>query len=134
MSSKERLKVLELIREGKITPEEGLELLTVLQNTEDDVSNKEEDEIRIDFGGQSTEGDIAKSIKIKVDKPNGKNVNITLPASVVRFLGGLGTTHIRANGERIDTDEWWEKQDSGYKGVLFETTSKSGKDIKIELE
>ena len=129
--SNERLKVLELIREGKITPEEGLELLNVLQSTDD--SHEQGEELKIELGDTNTEGNIAKNLRIRIDKANGKNFDVTLPASLVKFFGGLGHTHIKANGEHIDIDQWWEKQEAGYKGVLFETTSKSGKDIKIEL-
>ncbi len=135
MSENERLKVLQLIRDGKISPEEGLELLSVLQNTEEKTNEEDIQEIKIDFGGQeSREGDIARQLGIKVERPNGKNVDINIPAGFVKFFSGIGRSNVKIDDEYIDVDEWWDKQESGYKGILLEKTTKSGKRVKIELK
>lgn len=135
----ERLKVLELIKEGKVTPEEGLELLAALQQPSEDsetqTDEKGEKNIHIELGvkDEDSESEIAKLIRVRVNRPNGKNVNITLPASVVRFFGGLGKTRVTVGDQDVDIDEWWEKQESGFKGVLLSKVTKSGKEVKVEL-
>lgn len=135
--SAERLRVLELIKDGKVTPEEGLELLSALQNIEDDDVGERDLNLQIKgFPEEDDSGNIenAKYLRIKVQRGTGKkNVNLVIPASIVRFIGGLGSLTTKVDDEEIDISEWWEKQDSGYRGVVLETRTKSGKDIKVEL-
>lgn len=128
--SAERLRVLELIKEGKVTPEEGLELLSVLNNTEEII-----DELTDDFKDKTEKNaEISKFLRVNiqgVDK--NKKFDIVLPTSLVRFLGGLGKETLSVNEHKIDINQWWEKQDSGFKGIVLDTCTKSGKEIKVEL-
>lgn len=134
--SVERLKVLELIKEGKITPEEGLELLSALQDIYEDEEKRELNLNIGDFSSHWNKNDleISKFLKVNIQRSNGKkNINAVIPVSIVRFLGGLGTITVNIEGKEIDINEWWEKQDSGYKGIVLDTCTKSGKNIKVEL-
>jgi copper chaperone CopZ len=120
---RDRLQILSLVKEGKITPEEGVELLSALEET-----NLEGESI--DFNWEDEE---AKILKIQIKKVNGKKINLSLPISLVRFFFDREKATFTIDGEKINLKQWWEKSDRGYKGILLDTHTKSGKEIKIEI-
>jgi len=109
--SDEKLRIMQMIRDGKITPEEGLELLDALNPPEsavvqqhgeiykiktrlDDSSPDEPSEFRPgdDDTSESFEDDQPgtgkkpKWLYIQVNEEDGKNVNIKIPIGLARFV------------------------------------------------
>ena len=71
----EKKKILEMISEGKISPEEGMELLNALgENKEEFVIKKK----------------IYKTLKVKVEVENEEvKVNLSIPLSLIKVASGL---------------------------------------------
>ncbi|SET18355.1 SHOCT-like domain-containing protein [Anaerobranca gottschalkii] len=124
---KERLEILSLVKEGKITPEEGVQLLSALEQTSNINENNE------NFVFNFDDEEHAKLLKIYIKKTNGKEIHWSLPISFVRFFLDRDKAHFAIDGEKINLKQWWEKCDNGYKGILLDKNTSSGKEIKIEI-
>jgi hypothetical protein len=123
MTSPEKMKILEMLQEGKINTEEAATLLDAL----------EED------NGQETSSAPGKVLKIKVsDKQSGAvKVNMGLPLGFARFLKDLIPTSERARIESqgVDLDAVFANLDSGVKGKLVDVEDEQdGHLIEIWIE
>jgi hypothetical protein len=123
MTSPEKMKILEMLQEGKINTEEAATLLDAL----------EED------NGQATSSAPGKVLKIKVsDKQSGAvKVNMGLPLGFARFLKDLIPTSERARIESqgVDLDAVFANLDSGVKGKLVDVEDEQdGHLIEIWIE
>jgi hypothetical protein len=74
--SSEKIRILEMIQEGKITAEEGMDLLNAL-------SEQTEDTVRLN------ENRPGRFLRIRVDGDKAKKVNVNIPLSLVRAAGRL---------------------------------------------
>ena len=123
MTSPEKMKILEMLQEGKINTEEAATLLDAL----------EED------NGQEIPSAAGKVLKIKVsDKQSGAvKVNMGLPLGFARFLKDLIPASERARIESlgVDLDAVFANLDSGTKGKLVDVEDEQdGHLIEIWIE
>lgn len=81
----ERKKVLELVAEGKINPEEAEKLLEKLASL---AGTGQESEAGAP-GSKTAEGKHLRYLRVLVEKPGGKNVNFRIPISFLRAQSGL---------------------------------------------
>lgn len=130
----ERVKVLEMVRDGKVTPEEGQELLSLL----DDGSSAASYRILESFVDLHDDDQLpARNLKItSLSKKDGKEkkYSFNLPLGVLRFINGLfpNSTIIGVNSKYLDRHQLMDMIQKGEKGVIYrEETDKGG--VIIEL-
>jgi hypothetical protein len=83
--SVERKKVLELVAEGKINPEEAEKLLEKLASLAGTGNESEPSPPE----SKPADGKHLRYFRIQVEKPGGKNVNMRIPISFLRLQSGL---------------------------------------------
>ncbi|HYA63025.1 MAG TPA: hypothetical protein VED66_07460 [Candidatus Sulfotelmatobacter sp.] len=83
--SAERKKVLELLAEGKISPDEAEKLLDKLASLSG--TEREEHNVSSEFVGAGSKA--LRYLRVQVEKPGGENVNLRIPMSFLRAQSGL---------------------------------------------
>ncbi len=120
----ERMQILSMIRDGKVTPEEGAKLLSALEMSQksESAANK-----------SATQG---KFLRVRVtDMASGKvKVNVNLPLALVnvglkmgaRFAPGL---------ENMDADELMEAIRAGTQGKIVDVEdAEDGEKVEVYIE
>lgn len=123
----EKLQILKMIEEGKITSEEGIQLLDALGEAEETyVDNRQ-----------------AKWIKIRVFDPDDKTkVNITVPIALIdvsmKMAGKFGPHFVpelkEAGLEENDMKELFDAIKNGAMGKLVDVESENGEKVEIIVE
>lgn len=123
----EKLQILKMIEEGKITPEEGINLLDALENVEETyVDNKQ-----------------AKWLKVKVfDPDDNTKVNVTIPIALIdvgmKMAGKFGPAFVpelkEADINENDLKELFEAIKNGAMGKLVDIESEDGEKVEIVVE
>lgn len=121
----EKMKILTMVQEGKITPEEGAKLLDALEGTvetENIISTKK-----------------AKWIKIKVFDPGEKaKVNVRLPISLVNIgvkLASKFSPEIKESGlTDNDLEEIFKIIKNGEMGTIVDIDTEKGEKVEIVVE
>ena len=127
--SEEKMKILKLLEEKKISAEEAAELLEALEESEE-----KEEEI-----AQPKTFREGKSLKIRVSDSNtGKvRVNLTIPLRLARFARTMVPAFEKMNLERkgIDIEEIINAIDSGITGKILEVDDElNAQHIEIWIE
>lgn len=119
--TEERLQVLNMIKEGVVTPEEGLALLEAV--------GEENEDVRLE---PSKSG--KKWLVIRVFDPSEKaKVNLKVPLSLATF--GLKMAKKKSTDlEGIDVDEIIQMIDGGNEGSLVDIDTENGESVKIFIE
>ena len=98
MSNPERMRILNLLHSGSITPEEAGQLLDALE------SGKETPPAEEPVALKDTRGRKPKKLRIQVDnteKENGRaKVNVSIPVSLIRSLGPIALSSIPKDARR----------------------------------
>lgn len=119
----EKLQILKMIKEGKITHEEGLELLNAIEEKDKVLSTSN-----------------AKWIKIRVYDPDDKTkVNVNIPISLVdvglKFATKFSPELKNSDLENINFEEIIQIIKSGAQGKIVDVTNeKSGEKVEIFVE
>lgn len=99
MSNHERSRILNLLRDGAITPEEAEQLLDALDGGRTDEAPAPEP-----VALKDTRGRKAKKLRILVDsveKDSGKTkVNVSIPVSLIRSLGPIALSSIPKDAKK----------------------------------
>lgn len=121
----EKMKILELVRDGKVTPEQGLELLDALEGAG---SNR----VVHDFVNLHSDGEPARHLKITALSGKGNKVNFNIPLGVIRFAHNLfpNSTHITVNNRQLEIRDLMDKVYSEEKTVIYRDDSEN---VVIEL-
>ncbi|HOP57247.1 MAG TPA: hypothetical protein PLH02_02505 [Bacillota bacterium] len=122
----ERLKILEMLSQGKITPEQAESLLAAL-NESGDATN----ETSALTPGKKT---AFRMLKIQVDSADGDEVRIQLP---IEFAKLLKNNKLNINGlddMDIDVDALIQMINAGANGELVNVRSSDGDIVKIFVE
>ena len=130
--SDERLQILQMLEEGKITAEEASSLLEALRDAAPTASAATEEK-------RSTSLGKAKWLRIEVQEHNGNRVHIKLPMIIVRAALRLGG---RFNIAGFDSDEMGPEimealetaLNEDEAGLLVNVTEKNGDHVEIYLE
>mgnify|MGYP001096700456 CR=1 FL=1 len=90
----EKLRILEMIKDGTVSPQEGLELINALASARTPATTESSQTVSFDPGnGNEEEGEPKKGGKprwlyINVDdQESGKKVNIRVPITLAKFAG-----------------------------------------------
>ncbi|WP_350344171.1 hypothetical protein PRVXT_000550 [Proteinivorax tanatarense] len=123
--SQSKLHVLQMVKEGKVSAEQGLELLDALE--------KEAPHSQREFVDQYDMDD-PRHVRIKIVKQNDSKYVIDIPLGLVKFLNYLPLTNakIKVNNMMITKEEILSKAEQGEKGVIKEIVD-GQKHILIEL-
>jgi hypothetical protein len=122
-TAEERLQILKMIEEGKISPEEGAKLLVALGN----------EKTRPRSGPAAPS---ARWFRVRVtDSTTGKNrVNVTIPMGLVNVGVKMGARFIPEDAD-IDIEELFEQIRSGAHGKIFEAMNEDeGERVEIFIE
>jgi hypothetical protein len=127
----ERLKILELVREGKVTPEQGTELLAALEHGYGDRVVESFVDLHDDEQGP------ARQLKFtSVSRKLGKDTKhiFNLPLGMIKFMNSIfpNAPMIQVNSKHLDREQLMEFIHSGEKGVIYREESEQGS-ILIEL-
>jgi len=134
--STEKMRILEMIQEGKISAEEGLDLLNALsEQSEHPVTN--------------TEGRSNRFLRVRVNGDKAKKVNVNIPLSLLRVAGklagyGMGFIPKEAREEmekqgvdlsQIDIQELITQIDAGLiSGQLVDIDAEDPEEGKIKVQ
>ena len=123
----EKLQILKMVEEGKITSEEGIQLLDALGETEETyVDNRQ-----------------AKWIKIRVFDPDDKTkVNVKVPISLIdvsmKMAGKFGPAFVpelkEAGLGESDMKELFDAIKNGAMGKIVDVESENGEKVEIIVE
>lgn len=125
--NEEKIKILKMIEEGKVTAEDGSKLLSSIEDSKDKIS-----ENRINGN--------AKWIRIKVlDSEKGKQtkVNIKIPISLVETglkIGKNFNKDLESSMKDIDIQEILRMIKNGAEGKILEVETDNGKTVEIYVE
>lgn len=81
----EEKKILEMIQEGTITAEEGMELLNALKSTKP----LEENKISLEKESNVNSKKELKFLRIKVETEKDVKVNVNIPLKLIKVVGGF---------------------------------------------
>ncbi len=122
-TAEERLQILKMIEEGKISPEEGAKLLSALTSQKT-------------ASGTAAVGTSARWFRVRVtDAETGKSkVNVNIPMGLVNVGVKMGARFIPDDAD-IDIEEIFEQIRSGAHGKIFEVYSdEDGEHVEIFIE
>mgnify|MGYP000871696825 CR=1 FL=1 len=123
----EKLQILKMIEEGKITPEEGINLLDALEDAKETY----------------IENNHAKWLKIRVFDPDDKTkVNVTVPIALIdvsmKMAGKFGPAFVpelkEAGLDETDMTELFNAIKDGAMGKLVDIESEDGEKVEIIVE
>lgn len=123
--SQEKLQILNMVKEGKITVEEGLNLIEALGENSESTNN--------------TPNRSGKCLRIRVFDPNDETkVNVTLPVSLMKigmkFASKLSPEMKEAGLTDLDLEEILAAVDSGQIGKIVEVDSNDGTKVEVIVE
>lgn len=123
----EKMQILNMVKEGKITPEEGVKLLEALEEPTDSASNI------------LPSGTNAKWIKINVfDPEDSTKVNVTIPIALVnvgvKLASKLSPEFKEAGFTEQDMNEIFEAIKSGATGKIIDVNSEDGTKVEVIVE
>jgi hypothetical protein len=123
----EKLQILRMIEEGKITSEEGIELLDALNETKNNYMENQK----------------SKWLKVRIVEPKGNNkVNVTIPVALIdvgikiagkvapNFVPELKESGLNEN----DINELFEAIKNGASGKLVDIEGEDGEKVEVIVE
>ena len=117
MSADERLRILEMVRDGKVTPEDGVRLL-------DEMS-------------EAPTGDLSRTVKVNIRDPGGRKVQVALPARLATSIGAMVPEKLRAklNEKGINLDEMLKAvQQGAARGPIVDVRDPGGTIVEVIVE
>jgi len=125
MQADEKMQILTMVKEGKISTEEGVQLLDALNNTNSP-----------DNTNMSTK---AKWLKVRVfDPEDATKVNVTLPISLinigVKFASKFSPEFKEAGLTENDMEEILAAIKNGETGKIVEVDSENGTKVEVVIE
>lgn len=142
----ERLRIMQMIKDGTITPEEALELMEALESSESALVPLSEPETTEGPKEETREGEASSAAKrkprylyIKVDdQESGKKVNIRIPITLAKFAGRFIPKHAKhemaAQGVDFDLQGIIEQLEREGPQSIVEVTDGDKKIVRIYSE
>jgi hypothetical protein len=119
----ERLKILELLQEGKITPQQAESLLSALMEPA-----AKENKVEVQKKGPF------RMLKICIDSENGDKVRVNIPVEFAKLLKKGRFGNVNLDDFEIDIDSILEMVQSGLNGEIVSMDSQDGAHVKIIVE
>lgn len=130
----DKKRILKMIEEGKITAEEAIKLLDVLDSNEkcDGIVKSEvvEDD---DFFDLKNDGKGGKILFVRVKSNDGSKVKINIPLEFIKIMGGIGSMYSNELEKyNIDIEKLMNAIDNGFVGRLVDVESGNDK-VVVEI-
>ena len=131
--SDERLQILKMLEEGKITAEEASQLLEALKSTDADAGNA------VKTGATPETVRKARWMRVEIEERNGNRVHIKLPLIIVKAALRLGG-HFSMAGFDSDElgpevmEELEQALTTGEAGLFIDVTEDDGDHVQVYLE
>ncbi|HEY8405878.1 MAG TPA: hypothetical protein VIK67_03295 [Acholeplasma sp.] len=119
----ERLKILELLQEGKITPQQAESLLSALMEPA-----AKENKVEVQKKGPF------RMLKICIDSEDGDKVRVNIPVEFAKLLKKGRFGNVNLDDFEIDIDSILEMVQSGLNGEIVSMDSQDGAHVKIIVE
>jgi len=117
----EKLQILKMVEEGKITADEGVELLSALEERKEPIDIKN-----------------AKWLRVRVNGRDGKQkVNVNIPISLIDIGLKIGTKYhgdLKEQLGGIDLEEIIKSVKDGAEGKLVEVEDENGDRVEVFVE
>ncbi len=143
-TSEERIRVLRMVEEGKLGPDEAAKLLTALTESAKTAQGAPRAEQTRGTGAAAglRGASRAKRLRVKVSSSRGgknKNVDIELPVGAVRVLNTVLTRlgakrSIVAGAQGLSAQDVLDMVDSGVLGRVVDIRGDDGEHIEVILE
>lgn len=130
----DKLRILKMLEEGKITSEEAAKLLSALGDKDDEkVVVKEETNLSEFFSIPKNESG-ARMLYIRVLSAEGDNVKVTLPVEVIKLMGKIGKANIaELEKYNVDFDMIIQAIENDIKGPIVQVDTEDGTKVLIEI-
>lgn len=124
----ERLKILEMVKEGKVSPEQAVELLKAVDHSGNDTILENFVDFEDDKGP-------AWGLRFTGTSKKGTNTSFVVPLGLIKFFNGLfpNSTIINVNSKNLDRDQLMDRIYAGKRGVLHQEQNSDGSGVTIEL-
>jgi hypothetical protein len=134
-TSEERRRILKLLEDGKLTPEQAAQLLTALG----DAAQAKQERKTADGASGTQTGRKAKNVRIRVvNHRSGRansNVDIVVPVGLVGIIARFTSkTGGRVNVDGVDIDAVWQAIQNGATGRIVDVTGDNGERVEITVD
>ncbi|HAH95456.1 MAG TPA: hypothetical protein DHD79_04880 [Firmicutes bacterium] len=110
--NEERLKILEMVSQGKISSEEGVRLLEALESDRDAEAGRAAGNAPDSYNADSRKnrpaggsGGQGRMLRIRIEEEDGSRVNVNVPLGLLRSLGKLTSLIPRDVKDKLDDQE-----------------------------
>jgi hypothetical protein len=113
----ERLRILEMVRDGKVTPEDGMRLLDELS--------------------EAPAGDLSRTVRVNIRDAGGRKVQVALPARLAMTIGGMVPEKMRTRLKEkgINLDELLKAVQQGTsRGPIVDVRDPGGTVVEVIVE
>lgn len=132
----DRLRILKMLEEGKITSEEASKLLSAIEGNkavDEKLATTEKDDDKDFFNITKTNSGV-KMLYIRIISADGEKVKVTLPVEIVKLMTSLGTTNIaQLEKHNINFDLILESIEKDIVGPIVQVDTDEGDKILIEI-
>ncbi|MDU4859791.1 MAG: hypothetical protein E6356_04265 [Terrisporobacter othiniensis] len=131
----DKKRILKMVEEGKITAEEAIKLLDVLDSNEKcDIVVKEEVIEDDDFFDINNDGKRGKMLFVRVKSKDGSKVKVNIPLEFIKIMGGIGSMYSNELEKyNIDIAKLMDAIDNGFVGRIVEVEDGNDKVI-VEIQ
>lgn len=131
----DKKRILKMVEEGKITAEEAIKLLDVLDSNEKcDIVVKEEVIKDDDFFDIKNDGKKGKMLFVRVKSQDGSKVKVNIPLEFIKIMGGIGSMYSsELEKYNIDIAKLMDAIDNGFVGRIVEVENGDDKVI-VEIQ
>ena len=131
----DKKRILKMVEEGKITAEEAIKLLDVLDSNEKcDIVVQEEVIEDDDFFDINNDGKRGKMLFVRVKSKDGSKVKVNIPLEFIKIMGGIGSMYSNELEKyNIDIAKLMDAIDNGFVGRIVEVEDGNDKVI-VEIQ
>ena len=131
----DKKRILKMVEEGKITADEAIKLLDVLDcNEKSDPFIKSEKVEDDDFFDIKNDGKKGKILFVRVKSSDGSKVKINIPLEFVKIMGSIGIMYSsELEKHNIDIEKLMDAIDNGFVGRIVEVDDGNDKVI-VEIQ
>ncbi len=127
----DKLRILKMVEEGKLTGEQASKLLETLEKNDGDKVKVEDDDEFFKIP-KSTNG--TRMLYIRIKSHDGENVKVTIPLEVIKIMASAGSNVIESMDKYdIKIDMILEAIDKGVVGPIVQVDTDEGDKILIEI-
>ena len=131
----DKKRILKMVEEGKITAEEAIKLLEVLDSSEKcDTAPKSEIVEEDDFFNFKNNDKKGKMLFVRVKSSDGTKVKVNIPLEFIKIMGGIGSMYSNEfEKHNIDIAKLMDAIDNGFVGRIVEVEDGNDKVI-VEIQ